>query len=254
MSTGGSGEVMLGRMTRREFREARTRGWFTSAIIATGSIEQHLEHLAMDYDISAATWVAEQAARRLYPQVVVAVPVSFGISEHHMQHPGSLTAKPGTWLSAVFDGIESLVRHGVRQVLVLNGHGGNEAPVYGILRQWQLYFQATAPEVTLQFHSYWNLSRAEAERISLTGVPGHATEYETSMALALFPEKVRHDALQDQEDHLPREATAEKGVQLAELAVAKTVEYVEEMLAGQHQEIAQHVWSWQMNPLVKQGG
>src|SRR5690606_36313514 len=131
-----------------------------------------------DYDISAASWVAEQAALRLYPQVAVAVPVNFGISEHHMMHLGTITAKPGTWLSAVFDAVDSLTRHGVKNVLVLNGHGGNEAPVLGILRQWQLYFQAQDPEINVQFHSYWNLSRAEAEKISLTGVPGHATEYE----------------------------------------------------------------------------
>ncbi|MGH9174210.1 MAG: creatininase family protein, partial [Vicinamibacterales bacterium] len=171
-------EVLLGRMTRREFREAIGRGWFETAIVATGSIEQHLEHLAMDYDISAASWVAEQAARRLHPRVVVAVPVSVGISEHHMLHPGTLTAKPGSWLAVLFDAVESLIRHGVRNVLILNGHGGNEAPVYGILRQWQLYFQLRDPEANVQFHSYWNLSRAEAEQISLTGVPGHATEYE----------------------------------------------------------------------------
>ncbi|HUG13946.1 MAG TPA: creatininase family protein, partial [Thermomicrobiales bacterium] len=242
----------LGRMTRREFREALERGWFTTAIVATGSIEQHLEHLAMDYDISAATWVAEQAARRLHPAVVVAAPVSIGISEHHMMHPGSLTAKPGSWLSVVFDAVESLTRHGVRNVLVLNGHGGNEAPVYGILRQWQLYFGTVAPEVNLQFHSYWNLSRVEAEHISLTGVPGHAQEYETSMALAFFPEKVRHDALQDQQDRLPLEATAAKGALLTELAVAKTVEYLEGMIAGRNREVSQHVFSRQMNPLEKQ--
>jgi hypothetical protein len=146
-------EVLLGRMTRREFREALERGWFRTAIVATGSIEQHLEHLAMDYDISAASWVAEQAARRLYPQVVVAVPVSVGISEHHMLHPGTLTAKPGSWLAVVFDAVESLVRHGVRNVLILNGHGGNEAPVEGILRQWQIYFHLQHPEASVEFHS-----------------------------------------------------------------------------------------------------
>lgn len=247
-------EVMLGRMTRREFREALAAGSFRTAIVATGSIEQHLEHLAMDYDISAATWVAEQAALRLYPQVTVAVPVSFGISEHHMQHPGTVTAKPGTWLSAVFDGVESLTRHGVRNVLVLNGHGGNEAPVLGILRQWQLYFQARDPEINVQFHSYWNLSRADAEQVSLTGVPGHATEYETSMALALFPDKVRRDAMHDQEDRLPLEATSEKGEQLAEFAVARTVEYLEGMIAGRHREVMQHLMSYQLNPLEQRNG
>jgi creatinine amidohydrolase len=247
-------EVTLGRMTRREFREALERGWFRTAIVATGSIEQHLEHLAMDYDISAATWVAEQAARRLHPQVVVAAPVSVGISEHHMLHKGTLTAKPGSWLAVVFDAVESLVRHGVRNVLILNGHGGNEAPVYGILRQWQLYFQLRDPEANVQFHSYWNLSRAEAEQISLTGVPGHATEYETSMALALFPEKVRHDALRDQEEKLPLEGTAEKGARLAELAVTKTVAFLEEMIAGGHRDTMQHLLSRELNPLEREGG
>jgi creatinine amidohydrolase len=246
-------EVMLGNMTRREFRKALEAGWFQTAVIATGSVEQHLEHLAMDYDICAASWVAEEAARRLYPQVVVAAPINIGISEHHMQHPGTLTAKPGTWLSAVFDAVESLLRHGVRNVLILNGHGGNEAPVYGILRQWQLYFQSCMPGRSVQFHSYWNLSRAEAEQISLTGVPGHATEYETSMALALFPEKVRHDAMRDQADRLPLEATPEKGERLAESAVARTVEYLEGMIAGKHQELMEHRMSWQLDPLRKHG-
>jgi creatinine amidohydrolase len=230
-------EVMLARMTRREFREAKDRGWFKTAIVATGSIEQHLEHLAMDYDISVASWVAEQAAKRLYPQVVVAVPINSGISEHHMMHPGTLTTKPGSWLSTVFDAVESLTRHGVQRVLILNGHGGNEAPVYGILLQWQLYFQSTDPDVNLQFYSYWNLCRAEAEQISLTGVPGHATEYETSMAMALFPEKVRHDALYDQEDTLPLEATAEKGKRLSELAVTGVVDFLGGMIAGEHREL-----------------
>lgn len=229
-------EVMIGRMTRREFREALAGGSFRTAIVATGSIEQHLEHLAMDYDISAASWVAEQAALRLYPQVAVAVPVNFGISEHHMLHPGTLTAKPGSWLGAIFDAVDSLMRHGVQNVLILNGHGGNEAPVEGILRQWQMYLAARDPGANLQFHSYWNLSRAEAEQISLSGVPGHATEYETSMALALFPEKVRHEAMHDQADKLPLEATAEKGEQLAELAVAKTVEFLEGMIAGRNRD------------------
>lgn len=247
-------EVMLGRMTRREFREALGEGWFRAAIVATGSVEQHLEHLAMDYDISAAGWVAEQAAQRLYPQVAVAVPIAIGISEHHMMHKGTLTAKPGSWLGAVFDAVESLTRHGVRNVLILNGHGGNEAPVYGILRQWQLYFRSRDPGINVQFHSYWNLSRTEAEEISLTGVPGHATEYETSMALALFPEKVRHAAMLNQEEKLPLEATAEKGARLAELAVARTVEYLEGMLAGQHREEMQHQMSWQLNPLDARDG
>ena len=118
----------------------------------------------------------------------------------------------------------------------------------------QLYFQSIDPELNVQFHSYWNLSRAKAEQISLTGGPGHATEYETSMALALFPDKVRHDAMHDQEEKLPLQATAAKGVQLAELAVAGTVGFLEGMIAGEHREVMEHLMSSQLNPLEQRGG
>ncbi len=230
-------EVEVGKLTRREFRELMEAGHFQACIIPTGAVEQHLEHLAMEHDIRSACSVAEEAALRLYPKVVVAAPIRFGISEHHMMHKGTLTAKPGSWLAALFDGIESMVRAGCRNVLVLNGHGGNEAPVYGNLGQWQLYFHSVYGDVNVQFHSYWNLSRTEAEKIVETDVPGHAQEYETSIALALFPENVRLDAMRDQEDKTPLKGSAEKGHKLFEVAVQKTAEYVEGMMAGKHREL-----------------
>ncbi|MDA0836248.1 MAG: creatininase family protein [Planctomycetota bacterium] len=240
-------EVNVQKMTRREVREAMGEGKFKVAIIPTGAIEQHLEHLAMEHDIRSSTWVAQQAALKLYPQAIVAVPMSIGISEHHMIHKGTLSAKPGSWMTILFDAIECMARHGCNQILVLNGHGGHEQPVYGILRQWQLYFQNVMPDVNLQFNSYWNLSRAEAEEVCETGVPGHATEYETSMALHLFPENVRTDAIEDPEARL---ATAEKGQKFCEAAVAKTVEYIEGMLSGRFAEIKAHVMSKDLDPRV----
>jgi creatinine amidohydrolase len=236
-------EVMIGKYTRREFREAMAAGKFQAAIVATAATEQHLEHLAMEHDLASATYIAREAAKRLYPQVIVFVPMALGISEHHMVHKGSMTAKPGSWLSVLFDAVEGLVRHGVKNVLILNGHGGNEAPMKGILRQWQLYFASTAPEVNVQFHSYWNLSREVAEPHCTGRVPGHAQEYETSMALAMFPENVRQDAMRDQEDREPLKATVEKGRIFVEAAISKTAEYLQEMIEGKHREVMPHVFS-----------
>ena len=148
-------EVRLENLTRLEFREALAAGHFKAAIIATGSVEQHLEHLAMSQDIASSTYVAERVAERHYPNVVVTVPMAIGVSEHHMGFAGTLTTKPGGWLAVLFDAVESLVRHGVRKVLVLNGHGGNVKPMEGSLRHWQLYFlsmsgalPSTAAEIT----------------------------------------------------------------------------------------------------------
>ena len=54
-------EVMLQNYTRREFRQGLEAGKFQAAIIPTGSIEQHLEHLPFDRDIASSTWVARQS-------------------------------------------------------------------------------------------------------------------------------------------------------------------------------------------------
>ena len=110
-----SEQVLLAKLTRREFREALERGEFQTAIIPVGSNEQHLEHLAMEHDTASSTHVAVEAAKRLYPQVIVNVPMAVGISEHHMVHKGTVTAKPGSWLAVLFDAVESLVRHGVKK-------------------------------------------------------------------------------------------------------------------------------------------
>ena len=107
-------EVMLGKLTRREFRQAIESGKFFTAIVAIASNEQHLEHLAMEHDLASVTHIAREAAKRLYPQVIVTVPMAVGISEHHMIHKGTISARPGGWLAVLFDVVESLVRHGVK--------------------------------------------------------------------------------------------------------------------------------------------
>lgn len=224
-------QVELAKFTRREFGDALDAGKFRAAIVPTGSNEQHLEHLAMEHDIVTATHVATEAAKTLYPDAVVSVPMAIGISEHHMEHRGTISAKPGPWLSVLFDAVESLTRHGIKKVLILNGHGGNTRPMEGILPQWKLYFGAMDPDIDVQFHSYWDLSRETAEEHCKGSVPGHAQEYETAFALALFPENVRVEPMQTQEDRSPLDATAEQGVLLDNAAVEETAAVVRAMLA-----------------------
>ncbi len=256
---GSTKEVRLERLTRREFREALEAGGFRAAVIATGSIEQHLEHLAFPQDIASSTYVAERAAELLYPDVAVVVPISIGIAEHHMHFPGTMTAKPGSWLAVVFDAVESLVRHGIRNVLILNGHGGNVAPVEGVIQQWRLHLtsvygnplSADTPEaihthtdytdalldrddpgLDLRFNSYWDLVAHElAEEVLESGeYPGHAGEFETSFALHALPDNVRWDHAAASDPNSAR-ATAEKGRALANGAIEGTAKLLREMLS-----------------------
>ena len=129
--------------TREELSNYIEMGNFQSAIIQTGSTEPHLDHLAVNMDIEMSRYIATKSAEELYPNTLITSPISIGIAEHHMHFPGTISAKPGSWLSIIFDLVESILRHGIKKILILNGHGGNVAPVQGVLEQWQLNLIAT---------------------------------------------------------------------------------------------------------------
>jgi creatinine amidohydrolase len=156
--------------------------------------------------------------------------MAVGVSEEHMVHAGTITAKPGSWLTVLFDAVESLVRHGIKRILILNGHGGNKAPLQWALRFWQDYFESVGAEVDVRFHTYWETSREEIGKHCKGDIPGHAQEYETALALALCPENVRKDAMQEQADKEPLNATTEQGHLLAETAVCGVMALIQDMM------------------------
>ncbi len=227
-------EVLLRKLTRREFRTRMTAGELRGCIIPIAAIEQHLEHLAMEHDWRSVSLVATRVAERLQPHVLVAEGLLAGISEHHMRHPGTITLRPGTFLNVVADLVESMIRAGFRHVLVLNGHGGNAEPCRGI---WDQFLRLN--QVNLHFLSYWDvLTESDAKELLRGGhrlpqdLPGHAQEFETSVALAAFPENVRTAIWTDQPDPKPALATAETGHAFLERVVDRLTEYMRSMLEG----------------------
>ena len=226
--------ILLHKHTRREFRERMQKGELKVCIIPVAAIEQHLEHLAMEHDWRSVCHVAEAVAERLRPHVVVAEGVMAGISEHHMRHPGTLTLSPGTFMSVVYDLIDSVVRAGFKNILVLNGHGGNIGPCNAI---WDRFVRRT--ELNVHFLPYWDvLTEDDAKEIMDTGhrlpddLPGHAQEFETSFALAVFPENVRKEAVSDQADPNPSAATAQKGQAFIDRTVDRLTDYIQDMIDG----------------------
>src|SRR5438477_5142892 len=102
----------------------------------------------MNNDTASVTLIAQQAALLLYPKVMVATPVSVGISPHWMDRKGTLSLKKETFLAVVYDICESLQAHGVKNILVLNGHGGNVAPLRESVPEF-----ARKLSVNMQYHS-----------------------------------------------------------------------------------------------------
>jgi len=183
-------KVLLWESTRKEFREALESGRLKAMIVPTGSTEQHNEHLAMINDTASVTHIAQQAALALWPLVMVATPVPVGISPHWMDRKGTLTLKRETFLAVVYEICESLVEHGVRRILILNGHGGNVAPLRESAPEWRKKLG-----IALEASSYWEAYTPEIVKKHMESgrAPGHAGEFETSFALAAFPERIHWD-------------------------------------------------------------
>jgi creatinine amidohydrolase len=239
-------KVLLYESTRKEFREAIEGGTLKVVILPTGSTEQHNEHLAMINDTASVTLVAQKAALLLYPQVMVATPVPVGISPHWMDRKGTLTLTRETFLAVVFEICESLQVHGVKNILVLNGHGGNVAP----LRQSVPEF-ARKLGIRIETNSYWDAFTPQIVKKHMASgkAPGHAAEFETSFAMAAFPERVHwegvdydkikpHLQIKDpksavQEEEFAREAklaTTAKGEAMIDIAVKWTAGRLRQMM------------------------
>jgi creatinine amidohydrolase len=92
-------------------------------VVPLGSTEQHGRRGPLGTDHIIPEGLAAALAERT--GTVAAPALNYGVAEHHMAFPGTVSIRPRSWIGFVEDLLESLYRHGFRRMLVLNGHGGN---------------------------------------------------------------------------------------------------------------------------------
>jgi creatinine amidohydrolase len=185
-----SGEIRLGLLSWSEVAALdRER---TVAILPTAAVEQHGPHLPLDTDTFLCTRVVEAAAAETQAggPVLVAPTLAYGSSAHHMAFAGTLTLGAATFLASVVELCGSLIEHGFRRLLVVNGHGGNSALAREAVQQLALDARVLAAAA-----DYWALARETAAEVrdSPPGGMAHACEFETSLMLYLRPESVRSE-------------------------------------------------------------
>jgi creatinine amidohydrolase len=161
------------------------------AILPTGSIEQHGPHMALQTDIAVGEALAQRIADDLGDLAVLCPRIDYGLSEHHMGFPGTLTLRPETFTSVVIDLVSSLAHWGMRRVLVVNGHGGNIDALRMVGRT------ARRDLGSLVASLMWAQIGSDeiADRV-VSDSYGHACEVETSVALVLAPEVVQIDKIE----------------------------------------------------------
>jgi creatinine amidohydrolase len=153
-------------------------------VLPWGATEAHNYHLPYATDNVQAEQVAIRAAERAWAEgarVVVLPTVPFGVNTTQLDIPLCLNMNPSTQLALLGDLAASLEGQGIRKLLILNGHGGND--FRQIVRELQ-----PRTRVFLSVINWW--SCVDVRRF--ISEPGdHAGEAETSAMLHLAPDLVR---------------------------------------------------------------
>ena len=155
------------------------------AVLPLGATEPHNLHLPYGMDTLEGDKVGEavcEAAWDRGAKVMLLPTIPYGTETNQQEFPFAMNLSPTTLGAVVNDLVESLVHQGIRKIVLLNSHGGND--LKGLLRE--LYARSPAK----LFLCNWYAIFQDIYRQIFTEPDDHAGEMETSLALLFCPDLV----------------------------------------------------------------
>jgi creatinine amidohydrolase len=244
---------ILAEQTHAFVREQR----YSVAVLPFGATEPHNLHMPYGTDNFQVEVIGRQVCEQAYragAKVVLLPTIPYGVNTNHLLIPGALACSvtPTTLLHLLTDLVDSLERQGLRKLVLLNGHGGNELkPLTRELHHRTKVFLCVCDWFRVATDLYPKLFKQPGE---------HADEIETSLGLAYFPELLRLELADEgaarparfeainrgwvsitRPWHLattntglgnPRAATAEKGRRLLEVLVERLGRFLVDLAAA----------------------
>ena len=154
------------------------------AILPWGATEAHNYHLPYGTDTMQASWVAAESARVAWERgakVVVLPAIPFGVQTGQLDIRLCINLNPSTQAAILADVVQTLDVQGIRKLVVINAHGGNDFR--------QMVRELTPrTRVFVSLVDWWKLGKP-AEHYDEPG--DHAGELETSVMLHIVPDLVR---------------------------------------------------------------
>lgn len=173
----------LGRVLRQRYEVA---------VLPVGAVEPHNRHLPYGQDLRHTTHVARECCRRAWGQgarVVCLPALPYGVDCNLMDFPLTMHVSQGTLDAMVRELIGSCRHHGIRKFVVVNGHGGND--FMPLVRQVQCDL-----DVHVFVCDWWKAGKDRYGEI-FDRADDHAGQFETSVALALYPKLVEAESAGD---------------------------------------------------------
>jgi creatinine amidohydrolase len=175
--------ILLQEITMKEF--ARQRLSIATAIVPVGALEEHGEHLPLGLD-SLHAWELAKAAADLTPCFVAPL-VFYGLCRSTSDHPGTISIS-GQTLQALLQDIGLGLHHqGIRGLCFVSGHAGG---THGARMTEAGEYLLTHTSLEVAVVSVMDLLQ-EARAFLQCPQDSHAGEMETSLAMALWPQKVK---------------------------------------------------------------
>jgi len=155
------------------------------AVLPLGATEPHNLHLPYGMDMMEGTIVGEKicaAAHQQGANVILLPTIPYGTQTNMYKMPLAMNLDPSTLNQVVKDLIQSLILSGIRKILLLNSHGGNE--MKPLLRE--LCGRTEAHVFLCNWYKAFTDKYAEIFEYP----DDHTGEMETSFAMAFYPELI----------------------------------------------------------------
>lgn len=202
-------KIRMAELTSQEARQHLTED--AVVLLPMGSLEDQGIHAPMG-DYMAADLMAMEiarAARAMGVPTFVAPVVPFGGRDYFDSSHGGISVSHATLAGILDDIFACLNRHGIRKLMIVNGHGGNVPAITEVALRWRQKAGLFVPSMYLWQVAYGELPKILGEETARK-TSGHGGDPLTSVGLHFFPDLLRPDLIR------PAPTGAEvKGMQIA---------------------------------------
>jgi creatinine amidohydrolase len=160
----------------------------TIAVLPLAAIEQHGPHLPVSTDTSIMAGMLDTVIARLPDELDIRIlPIqAVGKSNEHLHAPGTLTLPAAALIEAWTELGISIARAGVRKLVIVNSHGGNEEIMGVVSRELRVTQRMLSVKTSWQ-----RFGRPEGMYPELEDRHGiHGGDVETSLMLHFRPDLV----------------------------------------------------------------
>lgn len=177
--------MLITDITMKEFKEGLKKT--KTLIVPFGTVEAHGTHMPLSTDTIIMEEVCKATLKK--KKFFLAPPIHYGVSTGTGQHPGSINISCETLRRIVFDIVRDSYEKGLRNFILVSGHGGGQH--MAALKEASEILTKELKDVRIAPLTIYEILPKEAYAIAETKNDSHAGELETSLMLYINEKLVK---------------------------------------------------------------